>query len=101
MAFVLNACMHSCLTHTCCHTYVALVALCNSENFAIQWLHHIYIYNQVAHLSQDTNGKSANSQLDITNESQEVSPFPEGDHKALINRRAQKHNERKTEITCE
>ena len=30
-------------------------------------------YNQVPHLTQDTNGKVANSQLDTTNESQEVS----------------------------
>ena len=42
-------------------------------------------YNQVPHLTQDTNGKVTNSQLDITNESQEVSPFPAGDHKAHIN----------------
>ena len=39
------------------------------------------------------------SALDITNESQEVSPCPEGDHKAVITRRAQKHNKHKTEIT--
>ena len=31
---------------------------------------------------QDTNGKVTISQLDITNESQEISPFPAGDHKA-------------------
>ena len=46
-------------------------------------------YNQVPDLTQDTNGKVPNSQLDTTNESQEVSPFPAGDHKAHINRRAQ------------
>ena len=40
-------------------------------------------YNQVPHLTQDTNGKVTNSQLDTTNESQEVSPFPAGDHKAI------------------
>ena len=40
---------------------------------------------------QDTNWKVTTSQLDITNESQEVSPFPAGDHKASINRRARKH----------
>ena len=42
-------------------------------------------YNQVPHLTQDTNGKVTNSQLDITNESQEVrevSHFPAGYHKA-------------------
>ena len=40
-------------------------------------------YNQVPHLTQDTNGIVTNSQLDTTNESEEVSPFPAGDHKAL------------------
>ena len=44
-------------------------------------------YNQVPHPTQDTNGKVTNSQLDTTNENQEVSPFPAGDHKAHINRR--------------
>ena len=39
-------------------------------------------YNQVPHLTQDTNGKVTKSQLDTTNESKEVSPFPAGDHKA-------------------
>ena len=43
-------------------------------------------YNQVPHLTQDTNGTVTNSQLDTTNESQEVSPVPAGDHKAHINR---------------
>ena len=47
-------------------------------------------YNQVPHLTQDTNWKVTNSQLDTTIESKEVSPFPAGDHKAQINRRAQK-----------
>ena len=57
-------------------------------------------YNQVPHLTQDsedTNGKVTNSQLDTTNESQEVSPFQAGDHNAHINRRAQRHNKHKTE----
>ena len=48
-------------------------------------------YNQVPHLIQDTNRKVTTSQLDITNESQEVSPFPAGDHKASIIRRARMH----------
>ena len=54
-------------------------------------------YNQAQNLTQDTNGKVTNSQFDTT-ESQEVSPFPAGDHKAQINRRAQRHNkqDRKT-----
>ena len=56
-------------------------------------------YNQVRHLTQDTNGKVTNSQLDTTNESQKVSPFPAGDHKAQINRHVQRHNKHKTEKT--
>ena len=55
-------------------------------------------YNQVPHLTQDTKGKVTHLQLDTTNESQEVSPFPVGDHKAAqINRRAQRHNKQKTD----
>ena len=54
-------------------------------------------YNQVPHLTQDTNGKVTNSQLDKTHESQEVSPFPAVDRKAQIFRRAQRHNKHKTE----
>ena len=54
--------------------------------------------NQVPHLTKDTNGKVTNSQLDTTDESQEVSPFPTGDHKAHTNRRAQRHSKRKTEL---
>ena len=54
-------------------------------------------YNQVAYLTQDTSGKVTNSQSDTTNENQEVSPFPAGDHKAHINRRAQRHSKHKTE----
>ena len=44
-------------------------------------------YNKAPHLTQDTNGKVTNLQLDTTNESQEVCPFPAVDHKAQINRR--------------
>ena len=51
-------------------------------------------YNQVPHLTQDTNGNVTNSQLDTTNESQEGSPFPAGGHNAHINRRAQKKGTR-------
>ena len=54
-------------------------------------------YNQVPHLTRDTNGKVTNSQLDTTNESQEISPFPAGDYKAQINRHTQRHNKHKTE----
>ena len=54
-------------------------------------------YNQVPHLTKASNGKMTNSQIDTTNESQEVGPFPAGDHKAHINRRAQSHRKHKTE----
>ena len=53
-----------------------------------------YRYNQAPHLPQDTNGKVTTSQLDITNESQEVSPLPAGDHKASINRRTRRHQKK-------
>ena len=56
-------------------------------------------YNQALHLTQDSNEKVTTAQFDITNKSQEVSPFPAGDHKASIKRCAQKHNKNKTEIT--
>ena len=54
-------------------------------------------YNKVPHPPKDTNGKVTNSQLDTTNESQEISPFPAGDHKAHVNRRAQRHSKHKKE----
>ena len=37
-------------------------------------------YNQVPHLSQDTKWESNKITINITNKSQEVSPFPSGDH---------------------
>ena len=37
------------------------------------------------------------SGIDTITKSQEVSPFPAGDHKAHINRRAQRHSKHKTE----
>ena len=54
-------------------------------------------YNQVPHLTQDTNGESDKLTADTTNESQEVSTFPAGDHKAHINKRAQRQSKHKTE----
>ena len=54
-------------------------------------------YNQVPQLTQDTNGKVTNSQFDNTNQSQEDSPIPAGDHKAHINRHTQRHSKHKTE----
>ena len=43
-------------------------------------------YNQVPHMTQDTTWKSNKTTINITNKSQEVSPFPAGDHKAAMNR---------------
>ena len=54
-------------------------------------------YNQVPHLTKDTDWKVINSQLDTANGSQEVSPFPASYHKAQINRRTQRHNKQRTE----
>ena len=54
-------------------------------------------YDQVPHLTQDINGKVTKLQLNTTNESQEVSPFPAGDHKVQINRCTQRHNKHETE----
>ena len=45
-------------------------------------------HNQAPRLTQDINGKVITSQLDVTNESKELSPFSAGDHKASTNRRA-------------
>ena len=44
-------------------------------------------YNQVPHLTQDTTWESNKTTINITNKSQEVSPFSAGDHKAAMNRR--------------
>ena len=44
-------------------------------------------YNQVPHLTQDTTWESSKSTINITHKSQEVNPFPAGDHKAASNRR--------------
>ena len=55
------------------------------------------LYNVVPHLTQDTNRKVTNSQLDTTHESQEASPFPADDYKVHMNRRTQRHSKHKTE----
>ena len=62
-------------------------------------------YNQVPHLTQDTNGKVTNSQLDTTNESQDVSLFQAGDykaqkdaHKGITNKRQKKHTRSTKEV---
>ena len=55
-------------------------------------------YNQVPHLTQDTSGDVTNSQLDTTNESQEVSPFPAGHHKGIANTRQNNHKRSTKEV---
>ena len=49
-------------------------------------------YNQVPHLTQNTTCESDKTQLNITNKSPEVSPYPAGDHKAAMNRRESMKN---------
>ena len=51
-------------------------------------------YNQVPHLTHDTSWESNENTINITNKSQEVSPFPAGDHKAAMNRRKSMRNTR-------
>ena len=46
-------------------------------------------YNEFSHLTQDTTWASdKKTQLNITNEKQEVSRFPAGDHKAAPDEKA-------------
>ena len=54
-------------------------------------------YNQVPHLTQDTNGKVTNSQQTPQTRANRSALSPAGDHKAHINRRAQRHSKHKTE----
>ena len=82
------------LSYYCCKRYLVFPALFIKASKGAKIRNR---YNQVPHPTQDTNGKVTNSQLDTKNASQEVSPFPAGDHKAHINRRAQRHSKHKTE----
>ena len=58
-------------SHICSYLHGACIKVSKGAKIRNQ-------YNQVPHLTQDTTGKVTNSQLDTTNESQEVSPFPAG-----------------------
>ena len=51
-------------------------------------------YNQVPYLTQDITWERKKNTINITNKSQEVSPFPEGDSKAAMNRRESMTNTR-------
>ena len=51
-------------------------------------------YNQEPYLTQDTTWESNKNTINITNKSQEVSPFPTSEHKAAINRRESIRNTR-------
>ena len=53
-------------------------------------------YNQVPHMTKDTTQESNKNTINITNKSQEVSPFPEGDRKAAMNRGESMRNTRHT-----
>ena len=53
-------------------------------------------YNKVPHLTHDTTWESDKNTINITNKSQEVSPFPAGHHKAAMNRRESMTNKRHT-----
>ena len=63
------------------------MSVCVGLCFVLQFLVSMNRYNQVPHLTQDTNGKVTDSHLDISNESQDVCPLPAGDLKVSINRR--------------
>ena len=52
-------------------------------------------YNQVPHLTHDTTWESNKNTINIINKSQEVSPFPAGDHKAAMDRRESMRNTRR------
>ena len=54
--------------------------------------------NQVPHLTQDTTWKSNKNTINITNKSQELSPFPAGDHNAAMNRCKSMRNTRHKNI---
>ena len=62
--------------------HVQLAKRCNACSYSKKRPKIRNRYNQAPHLTQDTNGKMTTLQLDITNESQEVSSFPVDDHKA-------------------
>ena len=52
-------------------------------------------HNQVPHLAQDTTWESdKQTRKHHTQESQEVSPFPAGDHKATMNRQESMTNKK-------
>ena len=51
---------------------------------------------QVPHLTQDTTWESNKNTINITNKSQEVSHFPAGDHKAVMNTCESMRNTRHT-----
>ena len=86
-----------------CRTYMkscvkkTVVSITESEAIVSKGAKIRNRYNQVPRLTQDCNGKVTSSQLDTTNESQDVSLFQAGDHKAHINRRSQRHSKHKTE----
>ena len=51
-------------------------------------------YNQEPHMTHDTTWESNKNTINITNKSQEGSPFPAGDQKAAMSRRESMRNTR-------
>ena len=51
-------------------------------------------YNQLPHLNQDTTWESNKNTINVTNKSQEVSPYPAIDQKSAMNRRESMRNTR-------
>ena len=49
-------------------------------------------YSRVPHLTQDTTWESDKNTIKIANESQEISSFPAGGHKAAMNRQNNRTN---------
>ena len=66
------ASVHCCLVVTCLEKADILALVCDVKVKKRAKFRNRY--NQAPHLTQDTNGKMTTSQLDITNESLEVSP---------------------------
>ena len=70
--------------------HIAEVACRSIHNFDMKVSKEVKIrkrYNQVPHLTQDTTRESEKNTIKHhTQESQEVSHLPEGDHKAAMNR---------------
>ena len=84
------------VVHTgCTLCQVFLLLDCMLSNIEVRKMTKIRKqYNHAPHLTQDTTWESKKTTINITNKSQEVSPFSAGDHKAAISRRERMRNTR-------